>query len=81
MATAPTRACVLTLRLQADTRHELAAALYDLATQIELGAIAPGNGASGGVGSGYTYDFSETEWPTHAEYVAALRQYLAAARA
>jgi len=73
-ATAPTRAVRLTLKLEADTRHCLASALYHMASEIERGRMT--TGVSGGCDSGYIYELTESDHPTHDEYFEQLRVYL-----
>ena len=74
MSEAPKRACRFELDLQADTRDELASALFNLATRIERGELS--TGVSGGYSSGCVYSLTESDRPTHAEYVEQLNAYL-----
>lgn len=74
----PKRACRLTLTLEADTRDEMASALENIAMQLDRGEMT--RGVSGGYSSGYVYEYTEAEHPTHDEYVAALNAYLAEKR-
>lgn len=76
---APERACRLQLDLQADTRDEVVRALEGIATSIDRGEIS--TGCSGGVHSGWTYEYVERAGPTHEEYHEQLKAYLAAKRA
>lgn len=76
---APKRACRFMLDLQADTRKELADALYNMAIQIERGEMT--NGVSGGYPSGFIYELVENDRPTHDEFVRDLRAYLEAKQA
>jgi hypothetical protein len=71
---APKRACQFVLDLQADTRQELADSLYNIASRIERGEMT--RGVSGGYSSGYVYELTENEGPTHDEWAANLRAYL-----
>lgn len=71
MSDKPRRQCHLTLDLQADDRIELARALDDIGTRILCEDFAA-SGASGGVGSGYTFTYDEDpEW-THDRYFDAI---------
>jgi hypothetical protein len=72
----PKRACRFVLDLQADTRQDLADALYNMASSIERGEMT--KGVSGGYSSGFTYELVENERPTHDEYVQQLNGYLQA---
>lgn len=74
MADAPRRACRFVLDLEADTRDDIAAALYNMASQIERGEMT--QGVSGGYSSGYIYELSESDHPTHTEWAESLRAYL-----
>lgn len=74
MADAPKRACRFVLDLQADTRQDLADALYNMASQIECGEMT--QGVSGGYSSGHIYELSENDRPTHTEWAQQLRDYL-----
>ena len=73
---APVRACRFVLDLQADTRQDLADDLYNLARRIERGELT--KGLSGGYSSGYIYELTENEGPSHDEWYAQLTAYLAA---
>lgn len=79
LTNAPKRACQFLLDLQADTRQDLADALYNMAIQIERGEMTVG--ISGGNSSGYIYELIENERPTHDEFVQKLRAYLSAKQA
>lgn len=74
MVEAPKRACRFVLDLEADTRDDLATALYNIASQIERGELT--QGVSGGYSSGYIYELSENDRPTHTEWAKQLRAYL-----
>lgn len=76
---APERACRLQLDIQADTRDEMVRALESIATAIDRGEMS--TGCSGGVHSGWTYAYVESDSPTHAEYLEQLKAYLSATRA
>lgn len=76
---APVRACRFALDLQADTRQDLANALYNMASQIERGEMT--RGVSGGYSSGYIYELAENAGPTHDEWAQQLRTYLDAKKA
>lgn len=76
---APERACRLQLDIQADTRDEMVRALEGIATAIDRGEMT--TGCSGGVHSGWTYEYVERARPTHQEYHEQLKVYLAAKRA
>lgn len=67
---APRRRCHLTLQLGADDIHELARALTQLADDAERGQrlTVTGNGASGGVGSGFSYEYVLDESMTADRY-------------
>lgn len=73
---APRRAVVLTAEIQADTRRDLASALFNLATQLEAGEISGPVVVSGGYNSGYILHLQEDEGPTHDEFVERLRAFL-----
>lgn len=76
---APERACRLQLDIQADTRDEMVQAIEYIATAIDRGEMS--TGCSGGVHSGWTYEYVERAGPTHEEYHQQLKAYLAAKRA
>lgn len=71
---APRRAVCLTLKLEADTRADLASALFSMASRIERGEMT--RGVSGGPDSGAIYELAESDSPTHDEYFAQVREYL-----
>ena len=75
MSSAPNRACILKIEIQADTRAEMVRALETIATSIDRGEMS--RGCSGGPSSGWIHEYTEAEHPTHDEYVAELRAYLA----
>lgn len=79
MAEAPKRACRLVLDMEADTRRDLADALYNMASQLERGELT--RGVSGGYSSGYVYELTESDHPTHDEWAKNLRAYLAERKA
>lgn len=70
----PHRACRFVLDLQADNRQELADALYNMASRIERGEMS--RGVSGGYSSGYIYELTENDQPTHDAYFDSLNTYL-----
>ena len=74
MADAPKRACRFVLDLEADTRDDLATALYNIASQLERGELT--KGVSGGYSSGFIYELVENDGPTHDEWARNLRAYL-----
>lgn len=74
MADEPKRACRLVLDLQADNRQSLSDALYNMASRIERGEMT--QGVSGGYSSGYIYELTESDRPTHDEWARDLRAYL-----
>jgi hypothetical protein len=74
VADAPKRACRFVLDLEADTRDDLATALYNMASQLERGELT--KGVSGGYSSGYIYELIENDTPTHDEWARNLRAYL-----
>lgn len=76
---APRRAVRLTLKLEADDRGSLAHALFELSNRADRGELT--NGVSGGSDSGYIYEYSESDTPTHNEYFEQLRKYLEALKA
>lgn len=76
---APERACRLQLDIQADTRDEMVRSLEYIATAIDRGELS--TGCSGGVHSGWTYEYSQHPGPTHEEYCEQLKEYLARKRA
>jgi len=78
MSIAPSRAFRLTLRLDADTRDELARELERIALRIDREELTVG--MSGGVSSGYTYELLADPSKTHEQYFEEVRQYLASER-
>lgn len=74
MADAPKRACRFVLDLEADTRDDLATALFNIASQLERSELT--QGVSGGYSSGYIYELSENDRPSHTEWAQQLRAYL-----
>lgn len=74
----PQRAFTLTLRLGADTRADLAHALYHFARGVEDGTLT--RGSSGGPASGAEYELVEIDKP-HDKYFEELHAYLAECRA
>jgi hypothetical protein len=74
MADAPKRACRFVLDLLAYTRDDRASALFNRASQIERGELT--QGVSGGYSSGYIYELTESDRPTHDEWAQNLRAYL-----
>ncbi len=74
MTETPRRACRFVLDLEADTRDDLATALFNLASRMERGELT--QGVSGGYSSGYVYELSESDRPTHTEWAQNLRTYL-----
>lgn len=75
----PVRACRLQLDIQADTRDEMVRALEGIATAIDRREMS--TGCSGGVHSGWTYEYAENDGPSHEEYQLQLKAYVAATRA
>lgn len=75
----PQRACRLQLDIQADTRDEMVRALEGIATAIDRREMS--TGCSGGVHSGWTYEYVEADGPSHEEYQQQLKAYVAATRA
>jgi hypothetical protein len=68
------RACRFVLDLEADTRQDIVNALISMAHQIERDEMT--QGVSGGYSSGYIYELSESDRPTHTEWAEKLRAYL-----
>jgi hypothetical protein len=75
----PHRACRLLLDLEADSRDELAGALFNMADRISRGEMS--RGVSGGYSSGYIYELVENESPSHDEFFQQLTAYLDAKKA
>lgn len=71
---APQRAARLTLKLVADTRAELVAALMNIATAIDREQMT--TGVSGGPSSGYIYEVEINKEPSHDAYFESVRAYL-----
>lgn len=71
---APRRACRLILDLEADDRASIIGALENITTRIDRGEMS--SGSSGGYSSGHIYTYTESDTPTHDEFVDALRRYL-----
>lgn len=74
----PERACRLKLDIQADTREEMVRALEGIATSIDRCEMT--TGCSGGVHSGWTYEYVQNDGPTHQEYQQQLKAYIASTR-
>jgi hypothetical protein len=72
----PVRAYRLVSAIEADSAHELAAALVSLADQIERDEIT--RGAWGGPSSGGIYELLSDPSMTHDRYFESLKQYLSA---
>jgi hypothetical protein len=70
----PHRACILTLKMEADTREEMVSALLHMLQQIDRGEAT--TGTSGGCGASAIYEYIENATPTHDEYFVQLRAYL-----
>ena len=77
-AAAPVRAYRLTLRLDADTREDLANALMQMARQIDCDQLSVG--VSGGPSSGAVYELLHNPNKTHENYFREVNQYLADSR-
>ena len=73
----PMRALRLTLKLEADNRHELAWALRNMADQIEREELTVG--ISGGPYSGAIYELLHDPAQTHEQYFRDVQAYLAQA--
>jgi hypothetical protein len=71
----PHRAVRLDLSLEADTRAALITALENIGRLIAAGEMT--SGCSAGYDSGYTYTHIERGRPTHDEYAAQLKDWLA----
>lgn len=71
---APKRAFRLTLRLDADSRVDLASTLENLALLVARDELT--TGASGGYDSGYVYELLHDPDQTHEQYFKQLREYL-----
>lgn len=70
----PSRAFRLTLKLEADDRHELASALINMAHQIERDQLTVG--VSGGAYSGAIYELLTDPAQTHQRYFEQVQEYL-----
>ena len=75
MTAKPTRACVFTLELEADSLVALIDALHCVALNFERHQASCL--VSGGYSSGYTYTYKQSATPTHNEYIKQLNDYLA----
>lgn len=75
---APVRAFRLNLRLDADTREDLANAMRQMADQIDCDQLS--DGVSGSPSSGAIYELLHNPSQTHENYFREMRQYMAAAR-
>ena len=71
---APVRACRLVLDLQGDSRSDIVNALENIAMHIDRQELT--KGCSGGVNSGYSYEYTESDHPTTEEYHSQLRVFL-----
>lgn len=74
----PVRAFRLTLRLDADTREDMANALMQMASQLDRDQLSVG--VSGGPSSGAIYELLHNPNQTHENYFNEVRQYLAERR-
>lgn len=74
----PSRSFRLTLKLEADTREDLANALNQMAYQIDRDQLSVG--VSGGPTSGAIYELLHNPNQTHENYFREVRQYLVAAK-
>lgn len=72
--TSPMRAFRLTLKLEADSRHEMASALRNMADQVERDELTIG--VSGSPSSGAIYELLNDPAQTHERYFQQVRQYL-----
>lgn len=80
MPDAPRRAVILTAEIQADSRRELASALFNLSHQIDAGEINGPVVTSGGYSSGYILHLEEGDHPTHNEWAEQIKAFLSAKR-
>ena len=71
---APSRAFRLTLKLEADSRTELAWALRNMADQVDREQLT--TGVSGGAYSGAIYELLEDPTQTHQNYFRQVQEYL-----
>jgi hypothetical protein len=74
MKEAPHRAVRLVIAIEADTRQAMVDTLDSIGQQIAFQQLT--SGVSGGYNSRYTYEYKESELPTHDEYVKLLNEYL-----
>lgn len=72
---APRRRHRLTLDLQADNEQEMVRSLEYIAYLLDTGQLT--KGCSGGVHSGWTYEYSVDESVTHESYFQAIRAWKA----
>jgi hypothetical protein len=70
----PVRAVTLELKIEADTRQDMIYTLQIIATDIAMGKMT--KGCSGSYSSGYTYEYKESDSPTHDEWFEHLTKYL-----
>lgn len=75
MTDAPKRKVEIVIKIGADSRRDLASALFNLATAVDREEVNVGHGASGGPCSGWMYDYRE-DGLEHAEYFRQLDIYL-----
>lgn len=80
MAEAPKRKVEIVLKIGADSRRDLASALYNLSIAVDRDEVNVGTGVSGGPNSGWMYDYRE-DGLEHEEYFRQLDAYLEAQRA
>ena len=73
---APVRALRLTLALEADTQHDMAMALINLAARVDRGEVTAG--CWGGPSDGAIYELLCDPGMTHAMYHQKLREHLSA---
>lgn len=76
----PRRAVVLTAEIQADSREELASALFNLSNQLSAGELRGPSVISGGYSSGYILHITENEEQTHDAWAMQVQEFLAAKR-
>jgi hypothetical protein len=76
--TGPQRAFTITLRIGADTAHDLAMALHEMALRVERDEVT--NGTFGSPTSGGEYELLTID-KTHDAYFADLKKYLEERRA
>lgn len=75
MTDAPKRKVEIVIKIGADSRRDLASALYNLATAVDREEVNVGTGVSGGPCSGWMYDYRE-DGLEHEEYFRQLDAYL-----